>query len=528
MSTSLSTAAAIRSDRDAPASGRREAHRGPRGAGRLRVVDGASRHSAPGDVPTRLFIGGSWRDAAGGRTLAVADPATGETHCRVADASEQDALAALGAAAAAQAGWAAAPSGERAAVLRRAAAAVEAEREALARTLARETGKPLREARAEVDTAGEYLSWNADEALRVGGRSADSPDGASRILVGRRPVGPVLAIMPWNFPLALAARAAGPALAAGCTLVLRPSALTPLTTLMLAAILDRAGLPDGVVNVVVSSTDGVTDPLLDDPRLRKLTFTGSARVGRMLHGRSATRLLRTSLELGGHAPFLVFEDADLDAAVEGAVRAKCRNAGQVCTAASRFDVHRSLAAAFTERLAARMERLRTGPGEDDRTEMGPLISEAQRERVHGLVGDALARGARLVTGGEPTPGPGWFYRPTVLADVPPDARLMREEIFGPVAPVVAFDSETEAIALANASDYGLAAYCYTSDLDRVLRLAEALEVGMLGVNQPTVSCAAAPFGGCKQSGLGRAGGSEGIEEYLETYYLAIGRGSERR
>jgi len=475
-------------------------------------------------APTQLLIAGVWREAADGRTLTVDDPATGRILCQVADAGQTDVPTALGAAAAAQAAWAASAPRTRAGVLRRAAAALQSEqREVMARCLTLETGKPLAEARTEVDTAVEYLSWNADEALRIGGRTGESPDGLSQILVMRRPVGPVLAITPWNFPLALAARAAAPALAAGCTLVLRPSALTPLTTLALARLLERAGLPQGVLNVVVSSIDEVTDPLLADPRLRKLTFTGSARVGRILHAQTAQHVLRSSLELGGHAPFLVFEDAELDAAVEGALAAKCRNAGQVCTAASRFYVHRTLVDAFTARLAARMAALRIGPGIDERSELGPLISAGQRERVHELVCDALARGARLVTGGEPVSGAGFFYRPTVLADVPAEANLMREEIFGPVAPVVAFDSEDEAIRLGNESDYGLAGYCYTRDVDRVGRLAHALGVGMLAVNQPTVSCVAAPFGGVKQSGLGRAGGAEGIEEYLETHYLAIGR-----
>jgi succinate-semialdehyde dehydrogenase / glutarate-semialdehyde dehydrogenase len=496
--------------------------------GRRALRPGVMEQALPFDAPAPLLIAGSWRDAADGRMLPVEDPATGLVMCQVADAGEADAVAALDAAASAQAGWAATAPRERQAILRRAAAALEAERERVARCLTLETGKPLAEARAEVDTACEYLAWNADEALRIGGRCTESADGKSQLLVMRRPVGPVLAITPWNFPLVLAARALAPALAAGCALVLRPSALAPLSALWLARALERAGLPAGVLNVVVSSTDALTDPLLSDRRLRKLTFTGSARVGRMLLAQSAPRVLRTSMELGGHAPFLVFADADLGAAVEGALLAKCRNAGQVCTAASRLYVHRSLVEAFSERLAARMAGLRIGPGRDPGTEIGPLISAAQRERVQGLVSDALARGARLVTGGEPVPGPGFFYRPTVLADVPPEARLMHEEIFGPVAPVVAFDAEEEAIRLANRSDYGLAGYCYTRDLERVLGLATSLEVGMLGVNQPTVSCVRAPFGGSKQSGLGRAGGSAGIQEYLETHYLAIGRGGGGR
>jgi len=502
----------------------------PRSLRRRRPRTGPARRAAAAlaQAPTRLFIGGVWREATGGRTLMVADPASGRVLCQVADADEQDALAALKAAAEAQPGWAATPPRERARILRRAAAALAAARERVALLVTLEAGKPLQQARAEVDTAVEYLSWNADEALRIGGRTAESPDGESDILVMRRPVGPVLAITPWNFPLTLAARAAGPALAAGCTLVLRPSALTPLSTLVLARILERAGLPAGALNVVVSSTDALTDPLLADPRLRKLTFTGSARVGRLLLSRSARQMLRGSLELGGHAPFIVFADADLEAAVEGAVLAKCRNAGQVCTAASRFYVQRSLVAAFTARLAERMAALRIGPGTQPGVEIGPLSSEAQRTRVHALVKDAIARGARLVCGGEPADGPGFFYRPTVLADVPADAALMREEVFGPVAPVVGFESEAELIALANASDYGLAAYCYTTDLDRALRMGRALEVGMVGINQPTVSCVSAPFGGCKQSGLGRAGGAEGIHEYLETRYLAIGRGDQGR
>jgi succinate-semialdehyde dehydrogenase / glutarate-semialdehyde dehydrogenase len=478
-------------------------------------------------VPRTLLIGSGWRNAAGGHVLAVEDPATGAALCEVADGSEADALAALGAAAGAQPEWAATAPVARAAILRRAAASVEADRERLALLLTLETGKPLPEARAEVSSAAEHLSWNADEALRVGGRIGESPDGRSRLLVMHRPVGPALAIVPWNFPLLLAARALAPALAAGCAVVLRPSALTPLATLWLARLMRRAGVPAGVLNVIVSSTDAVTDPLLDDPRLAKLSFTGSTQVGRMLLARCARRMLRTTLELGGHAPFVVFADADLDDAVAGALAGKTRNAGQVCTSPSRFYVQRPLAERFTARLADAMRHLRLGRGTDPRVEMGPLISAEQRDRVHGLVQDALARGARLVCGGEPLPGPGHFYRPTVLTGVPADARLMREEIFGPIAPVVAFEREDEAIRLANESDYGLAGYLYTRDLERALRVGEALEVGMVGLNRPLVASVTAPFGGCKQSGLGRAGGAEGISEYLETHYLAIDSGEGR-
>jgi len=475
------------------------------------------------DVPRLLLIGRGWRHAADRRTLEVEDPATGLPLCEVADGGEADALAALAAAAAAQPVWAAAAPAVRAGVLRRAAAAVEADRERLALLLTLETGKPLAEARAEVAAAGEHLSWNADEALRVSGRFVESPDGRTRVVSMRRPVGTALLIVPWNFPLLLAARELAPALAAGCATVLRPAALTPLATLSLAGILRSAGLPEGVLNVLVSSTDDVTDPLLDDPRLAKLSFTGSSEVGRMLLARSARRMLRTTLELGGHAPFVVFADADMDDAVAGAILGKSRNAGQVCTAPSRFYVQRPAAERFVARLAHGLKRLRLGRGTDPGVQMGPMISAEQRVRVHGLVLEALAQGARLVCGGRLMPGDGHFYEPTVLVGVPPAARIMHEEIFGPVAPVAAFDREEEAVRLANASDYGLAGYLYTRDLDRALRVGEALEVGMVGVNQPLVASVTAPFGGCKQSGLGRAGGTEGIDEYLEPRYLAIER-----
>jgi succinate-semialdehyde dehydrogenase/glutarate-semialdehyde dehydrogenase len=473
-------------------------------------------------VPAELLIGDGWRPAEGSRTLPVEDPATGEILAEVADASPADALAALEAAAAAQERWAASASRERAEILRRAFDAVTARGEELALLMTLEMGKPLQEARAELAYGAEFLRWFSEEAVRVGGRYATSPAGDSRLLVARRPVGPCLLITPWNFPLAMATRKVAPAVAAGCTMVLKPAAQTPLTALAFARIMRDAGLPAGVLNVITSSSAAsVVEPLMRDARLRKVSFTGSTAVGRLLVRQSADRLLRTSMELGGNAPFLVFDDADLESAVDGALLAKMRNGGEACTAANRMLVHRSLAEPFAERLAARMAALVVGRGTRPGVDVGPLIDAAQREKVAGLVADACAGGARLLCGGEPLDGAGYFYRPTVLADPAPDAALLHEEVFGPVAPIVAFDDEEEAIAAANATEYGLVAYVYTRDLSRALRLTERLETGMVGINRGVVSNAAAPFGGVKASGLGREGGAEGIAEYLETVYAAL-------
>jgi succinate-semialdehyde dehydrogenase / glutarate-semialdehyde dehydrogenase len=471
--------------------------------------------------PGGLLIDGRFVAAGGGRTLAVEDPATGREIAAVADASERDCMAALEAAVAAQASWAGSAPRQRARILRRGADALRDEAEQMARTLTAEMGKPLGESRAEVEFAADYLEWFAEEAVRVAGRTCVSPDGDSAHLVVRGPVGPCLIITPWNFPLAVPARGVGPALAAGCTVVLRPSSLTPLSALGLGRILLEAGLPAGVLNIVVSSEDGATDPLLADGRIRKLTFTGSEAVGRHLIGRSAERVLRVSAELGGCAPFVVFADACLDAAVEGALAAKMRNGGAACTAANRFYVERPLYEEFTRRLAARVAGVRIGPGSRAGVGCGPMISAAQVARLGGLVEDALARGARLVVAGGPVPGEGHFFAPVVLADVPQDARVMREEIFGPVVAIAPFDSEAEALGLANDHRAGLAAYLFTSDLERAMRLGAAIEAGMVGINRGRVSCVAAPFGGVGHSGFGHSGGAEGIEEYLVTRYLTM-------
>jgi succinate-semialdehyde dehydrogenase / glutarate-semialdehyde dehydrogenase len=477
--------------------------------------------AVPG-CPQELFIAGRWRPARAGRRLGVEDPSTGETLCSVADAREADAMDALAAAAEARAGWAAWPARDRARLLRRASDELLRQSGRLSMILTLEMGKPLAHSREEVSFAAEYLEWCGEEAVRVSGSCAQAPDGSSHLMVRRRPVGPCLMVTPWNFPLAVPARGVGAALAAGCTVVLRPSSLTPLSSLALAEILEGAGLPAGVLNVVVSSEDGCTDPLLADPRLRKLTFTGSTTVGRHLIGRASEQILRVSVELGGQAPFIVFADADLDAAVEGAVAAKMRNGGEACTAANRFHVERPVAAEFTARLAERLAGLRIGPGTDAGVDLGPMIGEAQRGRLVDLVEDARGLGARVVLEGGAQGGPGHFFAPVVLAGVPAAARVMREEIFGPVAPVVVFDREAEVVAHANDCPQGLAAYVYTGDLDRAMRVGDALEVGMVAVNRGRVSNVGAPFGGVKQSGYGHAGGADALGDYLDTRYLSVG------
>ncbi len=473
-------------------------------------------------VPTQLLIDGVWRDAAGGGRFAVTDPATDATLCEVADAGAQDARAALDAACGAQPAWAATAPRERSEILRRAFEAIAARAGDLALLMTLEMGKPVAESRAEIAYANDFVRWFAEEAVRIGGRYATSPDGSGRLLTIRQPVGPCLLITPWNFPLAMGTRKIAPAIAAGCTMVVKPARLTPLSMLALAEIMMEAGLPDGVLNLVTTSRSGeVTDPLFDDRRLRKLSFTGSTEVGRKLAARATDQVLRVSMELGGNAPFVVFEDADLDAALDGAMVAKLRNMGEACTSANRFHVHTSLLDEFAGGLAERMGRLRLGRGTDPRTDIGPLIDESQRETVVELVNDAIERGARVLTGGRVPDGPGHFYPPTVLVDVPGDARLLHEEIFGPVAPITSFADEDDAVAAANGTEYGLVAYLYTRDLQRALRVAERLETGMVGLNQGMVSNAAAPFGGVKHSGFGREGGYEGINEYLETKYVAV-------
>jgi succinate-semialdehyde dehydrogenase/glutarate-semialdehyde dehydrogenase len=473
-------------------------------------------------VPKQLYIGGQWRDASGGGTLAVDDPATGEPLVEVADAQPDDAMAALAAAAEAQAEWARHPPRERGEILRRAYESIVQHSDELALLMTLEMGKALAESRAEISYAAEFFRWFSEEAVRIHGRYMVNTTGKGRILTMRQPVGPCVFVTPWNFPTAMGTRKIAPAVAAGCTMVVKPAQQTPLSMLALAQILEQAGLPGGVLNVITAKRSGaVIEPLLKDPRTRKLSFTGSTEVGRRLIEQSAEQVLRVSMELGGNAPFIVFEDADLDAAVDGAMLAKMRNVGEACTAANRFHVHESLAAEFADRLAQRMGALKVGRGTDADTDVGPLIDEDQRTKVAELVSDATQRGARVLLGGQSLGDRGYFYAPTVLADVPDDARLLEEEIFGPVAPIAAFSSEQQAIDAANRTEYGLVAYLYTRDLDRAFRVCEAIESGMIGLNQGVVSNPAAPFGGVKQSGFGREGGFEGIGEYLETKYVAL-------
>ena len=473
-------------------------------------------------VPKGLFIGGEWRDSSDGGTIEVHDPATGLVLTTVADASVEDGRAALDAAVAAQESWAAVAPRDRGEILRAAYETITERIEDLALLMTLEMGKPLAESRGEVAYGAEFFRWFSEEAVRVHGRWAVAPNGATRLLTMKMPVGPTLMITPWNFPLAMGTRKIGPAIAAGCTMVVKPASQTPLTMLALAALLDEIGLPKGVLNVVTTHRTGqVMEPIIRDPRLRKLTFTGSTEVGRKLVEQSAEQLLRVSMELGGNAPFLVFDDADVDRAVDGAMMAKMRNIGEACTAANRFFVQEGVAEEFSRKFADRMAGLTVGKGTEAGVDVGPLVDAPSRDKVHALVEDARAAGGSVLTGGVLGEGNGFFYRPTVITNVPLTARMMREEIFGPVAPVATFRTEEEAIALANDTEYGLVSYVYTSDLSRMIRVSEALQFGMVGVNQGVVSNPAAPFGGVKSSGFGREGGFEGIEEYLETKYVGI-------
>jgi len=470
-------------------------------------------------VPDGLLIGGTWRASSDGTTFDVRDPSTNEVVTTVASATPQDGIAALDAACTAGPAWAATPARERAEILRRAFDLLQERAEDVALLMTLEMGKPLAESRAEVTYGGEFLRWFAEEAVRVQGRYGPNPEGTGRMIVTRHPVGPCFLITPWNFPLAMATRKIAPALAAGCTVVVKPASLTPLTTLLLARLLLDAGVPAGVVNVVTTAHSGpVSEAIIRDPRLRKLSFTGSTPVGRDLLRLAADGVLRTSMELGGNAPFVVLEDADLDRAVEGAMAAKFRNIGQACTAANRFLVHRSVADEFTRRVTERVRELRTGRGTQEGVTIGPLIDDRAVTKADELVADAVARGATVHTGGAPLVGPGTYYPATVLSDVRPGSALLREEIFGPVLAIVPFDDEDEAVRLANDTEYGLVSYVFTENLARGQRMIERLETGMTGLNVGVVSNAAAPFGGWKQSGLGREGGAEGIGEYLETKY----------
>jgi succinate-semialdehyde dehydrogenase/glutarate-semialdehyde dehydrogenase len=473
-------------------------------------------------APNQLYIGGEWRDAGGGETLAVEDPSTGETLVEVADATADDATAALDAAVAVQDEWAAHPPRERGEILRRVFEAMNERADELALLMTLEMGKPLAESKAEIAYAAEFLRWFSEEAVRIEGRFATAPNGVGRLITMKQPVGPCYAITPWNFPAAMGTRKIGPAVAAGCTMVIKPAQQTPLSMLALAKLFEEAGLPAGVLNVITSSSSSeVSKPIISDPRLRKLTFTGSTEVGRKLVEQSAPGLLRTSMELGGNAPFIVFPDADVDAAVEGAVIAKMRNIGEACTAANRFHVADKVAEEFAEKLAGKLGEMKVGRGTEDDVKVGPLIDGGQRGKVAELVEDATGKGAQVLVGGQARDGAGYFYEPTVLGGVSGDSRLLKEEIFGPVAPVIGFDDEDAAIAAANDTEYGLVAYVYTSDIKRAFRVVEKLQTGMVGLNQGLVSNPAAPFGGVKASGFGREGGPEGIEEYLAIKYVAM-------
>jgi succinate-semialdehyde dehydrogenase/glutarate-semialdehyde dehydrogenase len=473
------------------------------------------------EVPKQLYIGGEWRDGAKG-TLPVEDPSTGEALCEVADASTDDAKAALTAAVEAGPEWFDHPPRERGELLRRAFEAIVARTDELALLMTLEMGKPLAESKAEIAYGAEFFRWFSEQAVRIDGRYATAPNGQGRLLTMKQPVGACLLITPWNFPLAMGTRKIGPAIAAGCTMVVKPAQQTPLSMLMLVKILEDVGLPGGVVNLVTASSSSETmAPLISDPRLRKLSFTGSTEVGRKLMEQASENLLRLSMELGGNAPFIVFDDADVDAAVQGAMIAKMRNIGEACTSANRFHISEKVADQFAEKLAEKMGAMKVGRGTEEGVQVGPLIDDGQRGKVAELVEDAIGRGAKAVVGGHARDGAGYFYDPTVLTDVPDDAKLLKEEIFGPVAPVKGFADEDEAIAAANDTEYGLVAYVYTNNLKRALRVVERLETGMVGLNQGMVSNPAAPFGGIKQSGFGREGGVEGIEEYLETKYVAV-------
>ena len=468
-----------------------------------------------------LFIGGEWVDAADGGTFEVIDPATGAALCAVADATPADGTAALESAVAAQSAFAATSPRNRADMLTGAFELMHERIDDLALLMTLEMGKPLAEARGEIAYAAEFFRHFAGEAERIDGGYQTAPAGGARFLVARQPVGPCLLITPWNFPMAMGSRKIGPAIAAGCTSVVKPAHQTPLSMLALMNILTDAGVPAGVVNCVTAmDAGGVMEPLIRSGLARKLSFTGSTRVGRLLLEQCAQKILRTSLELGGNAPFIVFEDADIDEAVAGAIAAKMRNMGEACTAANRLYVHSSVIDEFGRRLAGRMAGLSVGRGTDDGVQVGPLIDDAALQKVKALVADAVDRGATVLTGGSAVPGDGYFYAPTVLTGVSRDAQMADQEIFGPVAPLTPFDSEAEVLAAANDTEYGLVSYVFTNDLRRALRVAEALETGMVGLNQGVVSNPAAPFGGIKQSG-GREGGSVGIDEFLETKYIGI-------
>ena len=473
-------------------------------------------------VPTDLFIGGTWRAASEGGRFDVTDPATGDVIAQVADASAEDGLAAVAAAHEAGKAWAATPPRQRAEVLRKAWQLMTDRADEIATLISLENGKALTDAKGEATYAAEFFRWYAEETVRMDGMVTTAPSGANRIMVIHQPVGVCVLVTPWNFPAAMATRKIGPALGAGCSVVLKPASDTPLTALLMSQILDDAGVPKGVVNVVPARRSGeVVSAMVHDDRVRKLSFTGSTEVGRVLLKEAADTIVNTSMELGGNAPFLVFADADIDAAIEGAMIAKMRNGGEACTAANRFYVEASVAQDFADRLAAKMGAMKVGPGTDPETQVGPLVNDAAVQKVDELVTGALGSGARALVGGAVPDRPGCYYDPTVLVDVPADAAILREEIFGPVAPIVTFTDEDEAVRYANDTEFGLVAYVYTGDLARGLRVSEALESGMVGLNRGLVSDPAAPFGGVKQSGIGREGGHEGLLDYTESKYIAV-------
>jgi succinate-semialdehyde dehydrogenase/glutarate-semialdehyde dehydrogenase len=473
-------------------------------------------------IDTRLLIGGEHVAAGDGAEFEVVDPATGDVIAMVASGTPEDAVAAVGAAHDAAASWAMTAPRERGEILRRSFEAMIARREEIATVIVLESGKSWNDAIGEVNYAAEFYRWFSEEAVRVDGGLKRAPAGDKNILTVLQPVGVSILVTPWNFPAAMATRKIGPALAAGCTVVLKPASDTPLTALLIADLMRDAGLPAGVVNVVPSRRSGATvGAMLADRRTRKVSFTGSTEVGIKLLESAAQNVLKASMELGGNAPFVVFADADIDAAVEGAMVAKMRNGGESCIAANRFLVERPVVDAFSEALAARMAALRVGPGIDRHNDVGPVINEAAREEIHGLVEEGVAGGAKILTGGSAPGGPGFFYPPTVVRDVDPEARILRHEIFGPVAPIVAFDGEEEGVRMANDTEFGLASYVYTRDLGRAMRVAEAIEAGVVGINRGFVSDPAAPFGGSKLSGLGREGAHDGLLEFLETKYISV-------
>lgn len=472
-------------------------------------------------VNTGLFIDGQWRDAETGDTIDVINPATGKVIAKVADGSEKDAQDAIEAAGRAQKSWAATPPRERGEILRRAFELLMEKQDEIGAVMTAEMGKSLTEAKGEVAYGAEFFRWFSEEAVRIGGDYMKSTDGKNRLMISKEPVGPCILVTPWNFPLAMGTRKIGPALAAGCTVVLKPAQLTPLTSFMLMEVLVEAGVPAGVVNVVTSSSARrVVTPWMESGIARKISFTGSTDVGKNLLKQAADNVLKTSMELGGNAPFIVCEDADLDKAVEGAMQAKMRNIGEACTAANRLIVHSSVADEFAKRMAERMSALKVGNGLEDGVDIGPLVEEKALDKVAELVDEAVSAGAHVVTGGKRVEGDGFFYEPTVLTDIPADVAINREEIFGPVAPIYTFDTEDEAIDMANATEFGLSSYLYTENLEKALRLSEQIEAGMVGLNTGLVSNPAAPFGGVKESGLGREGSQFGIDEYLEIKYVA--------